>query len=99
VANTGAPFALGSQLVPVLGRVFLRGTVFNNTGSSMAAQSTLLTLPEAHWPAAWVQFSGRTSSDLSARITVKTDGVLVLNQALANQAMLPLDGLSFNIAA
>jgi hypothetical protein len=98
VSNTGAPFTVGSQYIPALNRVFLRGAIFNNTGGSLTAQSTLLTLDSAHRPAKWVQTSGRTSTNLACQVTIKTTGVLVISQALADQAFLPLDGISFSLA-
>ncbi len=95
VGNTGAPPALGAVLSAALRRVWLQGAIFNNSGGNLTAQTTLATLPVGVRPGAWEQFPARTSTNLAARVTVKPNGVIVMDQALADQAFVSIGGFNF----
>jgi hypothetical protein len=98
VANTGAPYAATTTYIPADNRVSMDGNV-TNTGVSIPAQTTLFTVNAAHRPTAWVQFSVRTSTGLSVRLTLKgATGVVVADQAFATNMTLMLDGLNFRKA-
>jgi hypothetical protein len=96
-AATGAVDPIGTQFVPALKRVHLRGVILNSTGVSAPAQTVFMTIAAAHRPATWKQFPGRTSTNLAVRITVKETGAVVVDQAIANGASLAFDGISWNM--
>lgn len=93
--GSGAPYALTSTLHAAANRVYLDGAVANNGGAPIAGGTVLFTLTAAHRPTAWVQFNERTSTTLSARVTVRPDGTVRLDQALAVGATCSFDGLNF----
>lgn len=97
-ASTGAPYALTTVLHSANNRVYLDGAAANNGGSSIAGGTLLLTVNAAHAPAAWVQFTVRTSTTLTAQITVRPDGTVRMNQAMAAGATVSLDGLNWRKA-
>lgn len=96
-AVTGATAALGTQLIAADKRVWLRGSILNSTGVSAAAQTVFMTIAAAHRPATWKQFPGRTSTNLAVRITVKTNGDVVVDQAIANAATVSFDGINWDM--
>lgn len=96
VANTGAPYAVTTTLEAANRRVHLDGSMANNSGVAIAAQTTLFTVDAAHRPTAWVQFTGRTSTNLACRITVKgATGAVCIDQSLAAGATLSFDGANW----
>ena len=94
-ATTGAPYTLASTYYPALNRVFLDGAVVNSGGSPIAGGTVLFTIAAAHAPAARVQFTERTSTTLSPRVTIFPDGTLRLDQPLAAGATCSFDGLNY----
>lgn len=93
--NSGTPYPVTTTLYAADNRVFLDGSVANPTGVLINAQTTLFTVTSAHRPAFWTQRAGRTSSGLAARITIKPDGTVVLDQALAAAATISFDGVNW----
>lgn len=96
--NSGAPYPVATVLQASDNRVYLDGAVANPTGVTVNAQTTLFTITAAHRPTAWTQRAGRTSSGLAARITIKPDGTVVLDQALVAGASISLDGINWRKA-
>lgn len=97
--GTGAPYALTTTLMAANNRVFLDGAVANNGGANIVGGTVLFTVVAAHRPAAWVQFNERTSTTLSARVTIRPDGTCRIDQQLAIGATFSLDGLNYRKAA
>lgn len=96
VANTGAPYAVTTTLQAANRRVYLDGSMANNSGVAIPAQTTLFTVDAAHRPTAWVQFTGRTSTNLACRVTVKgATGAVCIDQSLAAAATLSFDGANW----
>jgi len=96
VVNTGAPYPVTTMYTPSDNRVHLDGNMTNTSGVSIPAQTTLFTIGAAHRPAAWVQFAGRTSTNLAVRFTCKgATGICVADQAMAAGATYSVDGESF----
>jgi hypothetical protein len=93
----GAVDPLGTQLIPALKRVRLRGVILNSTGGAAAAQTVFMTIDAAHRPASWKQFPGRTSTNLAVKITVKETGAVVVDQSLASLATLAFDGIEWDM--
>lgn len=93
--GSGAPYAVTTVLFPAFNRVYLNGAVANNGGAPIAGGTVLFTITAAHRPAAWVQFNERTSTVLSTRVTVRPDGTVRLDQALAVGATVSFDGLNW----
>lgn len=93
--STGAPYALTTTYNAADNRVYFDGAVANNGAGAIAGGTTLFTVNAAHVPAAWVQFNERTSTTLSARVTVRTDGTVRIDQSLAVGATFSLDGLNY----
>lgn len=93
--GSGAPYPVTTVLFPAFNRVYLNGAVANNGGAPIAGGTVLFTVTAAHRPAAWVQFNERTSTTLSARVTVRPDGTVRLDQALAVGATVSFDGLNW----
>lgn len=92
---TGTPYPVTTTLVAADNRVYLDGSVANPTGVSIPGGTVLFTVTAAHRPAFWTQRAGRTSTALQARITVKPNGDVVLDQALAPAATLSFDGVNW----
>lgn len=93
--GTGAPYALTTSYNPADNRVYFDGAMANNGGVSITGGTVLFTVNPAHVPAAWVQCNERTSTLLSARVTVRPDGTCRLDQAMAAAATLSLDGYNY----
>lgn len=93
--SSGAPYAVTTVLFPAFNRVYLNGAVANNGGAPITGGTVLFTITAAHRPASWVQFNERTSTTLSARVTVRPDGTVRLDQALAVGATVSFDGLNW----
>lgn len=93
--STGAPYAVTTTLHAAANRVYLDGAVANPSGVSIAGGTVLFTVTAAHRPTSWVQFNERTSTTLSARVTVRPDGTVRLDQALAPAATVSFDGLNW----
>lgn len=94
-ATTGAPYAITTTYVASENRVWLDGAVVNGGGASIAGGTVLFTINAAHAPSAWVQFNERTSTTLSTRVTIRPDGTVRLDQALAAGATCSFDGLNW----
>lgn len=94
-SSTGAPYATTTTLHAAMNRVYLDGAIANNGGVSIPGGTVLLTVTAAHRPTAWVQCNERTSTTLSARVTIRPDGTLRLDQALAAGATVSLDGFNY----
>lgn len=94
-ASTGAPYTLGTTLHAAANRVYMDGAVVNSGGVSIPGGTVLFTIAAAHRPTAWVQFNERTSTTLSARVTIRPDGTVRLDQALAAGATCSFDGLNW----
>ena len=94
-ANTGAPYTLGTTLHAAANRVYMEGAVANTGGVAIAGGTVLFTIAAAHKPTAWVQFNERTSTTLSARVTIRPDGTVRLDQSLAPLATVSFDGLNW----
>lgn len=94
-ASTGAPYSLTTTLHASDNRVYMDGAVVNSSGVSIPGGTVLFTIAAAHRPANWVQFNERTSTTLSARVTVRPDGTVRLDQALAAGATCSFDGLNW----
>lgn len=97
-ATTGAPYSLTTTLQAADNRVYMDGAVVNSSGVSIPGGTVLFTVNAAHAPGAWVQFSVRTSTTLSARATMRPDGTMRLDQALAAGATCSFDGLNWRKA-
>jgi len=97
-SNTGVPYPVATTLHAADNRVFLDGSIANPTGSSISGGTVLCTVTAAHRPAFWTQRAGRTSTALAVRITIKPDGTVVIDQALAAGATLSFDGVSWRKA-
>lgn len=97
-ATTGAPYSLTTTLHASDNRVYMDGAVVNSSGVSIPGGTVLFIIAAAHRPAAWVQFNERTSTTLSARVTVRPDGTVRLDQALAAAATCSFDGLNWRKA-
>ena len=97
-AATGAPYTLGTTLHAAANRVYIDGAVVNGGGAPIPGGTVLFTVTAAHRPTAWVQFSVRTSTTLSARATLKPNGTLILDQPLAVGATCSFDGANFRKA-
>ena len=80
---TGTPYPVTTTLVAADNRVYLDGSMVNNGAAPITAQTVLFNITSLHRPTAWVQPTGRTSTLLAARITIKNNGDVVLDQALA----------------
>jgi hypothetical protein len=87
----------GSQLVPFMARVFLRGSIVNSGGVSIPANTTVCTITAGHRPPERVQWAGRTSTNLAVRVTVDNTGIMTLDQAMAAAATLSLDGGNWGV--
>lgn len=94
-ASTGAPYSLSTTLHAAANRVYLDGAISNPSGGAIAGGTVLFTIAAAHRPTAWVQFNERTSTTLSARVTVRPDGTVRLDQSLAAGATCSFDGLNW----
>lgn len=95
-AGTGAPYPVTTTYIPSNNRVWMDGSFANTGGVAIGAQTTLMTVAAAHRPTAWVQFPGRTSTNLAVRITIKgATGALCIDQSLAAGATLALDGANY----
>lgn len=98
-ASTGAPYPVTTTLQAANNRVFMSGSAANTSGVSIPGGTLLFTINAAHVPAAWVQFTGRTSTTLSPRITIRGNtGQVYIDQALAAGATLSFDGLNYRKA-
>lgn len=98
-ANTGAPYPVTSTYHAADNRVYLDGSFSNTTGASIPGGTLLFTIATAHRPAAWVQFNERTSTTLSARVTIRGNtGQVFIDQALAAGATCSVDGLNYRKA-
>ncbi len=96
VANTGAPYPVTTTLEAANRRVHLDGSMANNSGVAIGAQTTLFTVDAAHRPTAWTQFTVRTSTNLACRVTVKgATGAVCLDQSLAAAATVSFDGANW----
>lgn len=93
--GTGAPYALTTTLQASNNRVYFDGAVANNGGAIITGGTVLFTVTLAHRPTAWVQCNERTSTTLSARVTVRPDGTVRLDQPLAIGATVSLDGFNY----
>lgn len=94
-ATTGAPYALTTTLHAAANRVYLDGAVSNGGGAPITGGTVLFTVTAAHRPTAWVQWNERTSTTLSARVTLRPDGTVRLDQSLAAGATCSFDGLNW----
>lgn len=94
-AATGAPYTLSTTLQASNNRVFMDGAVVNGGGAPIAGGTVLFTVTLLHRPTAWVQFTGRTSTTLSTRGTLKPNGTFIIDQPLAAGATLSLDGYNY----
>lgn len=94
-ASTGAPYTLSTTLHAAANRVYMDGAVVNNGAGAIAGGTVLFTIAAAHRPTAWVQFNERTSTTLSARVTIRPDGTVRLDQSLAVGATCSFDGLNW----
>lgn len=98
-AGTGAPYALSTVYVPSDNRVWIDGAITNTGGSNIVAQTTLFTITAAHRPAAWTQFTARTSTNLACKVTVKDSaGSVCLDQLLGPGVTVSFDGANFRKA-
>jgi hypothetical protein len=97
-SSSGTPYPVATTWTPADNRVHLDGAVANPTGLPITGGTTLFTIDAAHRPVSWVQFPGRTSTLLAARITVRSTGAVVIDQALAAGATLSFDGHSWRKA-
>lgn len=97
-ALTGAPYPVTTILQASDNRVYLDGAVANPTGVSIAGGTVLFTIAAAHRPTAWTQRIGRTSTALQVRVTIKPNGEVVADQALAPLATLSFDGMNWRKA-
>lgn len=93
--GTGAPYAVTTTYNQADNRVYFDGAMANNGGVSIPGGTVLFTVNALHAPAAWVQCNERTSTTLSARVTVRPDGTCRLDQAMAAGATLSLDGFNY----
>lgn len=93
--GSGAPYALTTTLKTADNRVYFDGSVANNGGVPIVGGTVLFTVTAAHAPTAWVQCNERTSTLLSSRVTVRPDGTVRLDQALAAGATISLDGFNY----
>ena len=96
-AVSGATDSVATQLIPADKRVWLRGSILNGTGGAAVAQTVFMTIAAGHRPSSWKQFPGRTSTNLAVRITVKTNGDVVVDQSLANNATVSFDGINWDM--
>jgi hypothetical protein len=80
---------------PADNRVYFDGAVANNGAAIITGGTVLFTVNAAHVPTAWVQCNERTSTTLSARVTVRPDGTCRLDQPLAIGATISLDGFNY----
>lgn len=94
-ATTGAPYSLTTTLHASANRVYLDGAVSNGGGAPIVGGTVLFTITALHRPTAWVQFNERTSTTLSARVTIRPDGTVRLDQSLAAGATCSFDGLNY----
>lgn len=97
-AATGAPYPVTTTLQASDNRVYLDGAVANPTGVAIAGGVVLFTVTAAHRPTAWTQRAARTSTVLQARVTIKPNGEVVADQALAPLATLSFDGMNWRKA-
>lgn len=97
-ASTGAPYVLSTSYNASENRVWMDGAISNTGGAPIAGGTVLFTVNAAHAPAAWVQFNERTSTTLSARVTVRPDGTVRLDQSLAAAATCSFDGINWRKA-
>ena len=95
-AGSGAPYPVTSTYTASDNRVWLDGSLANTGGVAIPAQTTLFTIDAAHRPTSWVQFPGRTSTNLAVRITVKgATGAVCVDQSFAAGATVALDGANY----
>lgn len=94
-AATGAPYVLATNYDQSRNRVTMDGAISNTGGVSIAGGTVLFNVNALHVPTAWVQFNERTSTTLSARVTIKPDGTVRLDQPLAAGATCSFDGLNW----
>jgi hypothetical protein len=94
-ATTGAPYVLSTTLHAAANRVYMDGAVVNNGGAPIAGGTVLFTVTAAHRPLAWEQFNARTSTTLSARVTIRPDGTVRLDQPLAVGATCSFGGMNW----
>lgn len=94
-ASTGACYPVTTAYNPDENRIYLDGAVANTAGVAIPGGTVLFTVAEPHRPTAWVQFSLRTSTTLSARATLRPDGTMRLDQQLAPGATASFDGLNY----
>lgn len=94
-ATTGAPYVLSTSYNASENRVWMDGAVSNGGGAPIAGGTVLFTIAAAHAPSAWVQFNERTSTTLSARVTIRPNGEVRLDQSLGAGATCSFDGLNW----
>ena len=95
-ANTGQPYATTSTYYAANNRVFLDGAIANNGAAPITGGTLLFTIAPAHAPNRWVQFDVRTSTTLTARVTIRgATGGVYIDQSLAVGATLSVDGMNF----
>lgn len=94
-ATTGAPYVLSTSYNASENRVWMDGAVVNGGGGAIAGGTVLFTIAAAHAPSAWVQFNERTSTTLSARVTIRPNGEVRIDQSLAAGATVSFDGLNW----
>lgn len=94
-AATGAPYVLATNYDQSRNRVTMDGAISNTGGVSITGGTVLFNVNALHVPTAWVQFNERTSTTLSARVTIKPDGTVRLDQPLAAGATCSFDGLNW----
>lgn len=99
-AGSGAPYALSTVYVPSDNRTWIDGAITNTSGVNITAQTTLFNITAAHRPAsAWAQFTGRTSTNLAVKCTVKgSTGAVCTDQILGPAVTLSFDGANFRKA-
>jgi len=82
-----------------LGFVHIKGILKNNTGSSIAAATVLLTLPAGYRPAQILRFVGENSGSLSVVCMNASGGFYTDTTALPNGAFVSLSGITYKAEA
>lgn len=77
--------------------VRFKGAITNNSGASIAAGSTLFTLPSGYYPTATV-LVGAIQGGVSVLLTINTNGTVTSNTAWASATNLQLDALTYTLS-
>ena len=77
------------------GNVTLELMYRNTSGSSKAANSTVVTLPAGYRPTKYIIGAGNRSGNLHSRVNIQTSGTIDVSEVIANNDWVNFSGITF----